>query len=388
MDGPPPALPSCARASRRRTQTYYAANGHIHFVLTRVTMFRTALAILAAVPCMILLLPAMVIGLVLRGLPLLVHLIAQRLEPSFVPWIEIMQFDPLLGWRPRPNLNTYYLATRDDVFKTATDNDGWPGQSTLDASRIVVIGDSVAFGYGVNTERSFSEVDPSLGVKAVGAPGYSMVQGVQLMEQLSSRLEGKLVVWFVFLGNDIHDNLRPHMQHYRAPFVRRRNGHWEIAQAHVSAERWECSQPIPDRLPMLAEFCVPGPISDRAYSACAFLIGRADSACREAGAQLVVVSIPPPVLLHPSGIARLTSMCHRPGQFDPTLPDQRISSLCQNLGVPFVAGQSIFKLSDYKHREGIHWNQRGHLRMAVLLRQLLHNGTYSHEGECNFSLAR
>jgi hypothetical protein len=218
-----------------------------------------------------------------------------------------------------------------------------------------------------------------------------MVQGVQLMEQLGSRLEGKIVVWFVCLENDIQDNVRPHMGHYRAPFVRRRNERWEITNAHLSSRRWDCSLTTPMWLPMLAEFCVPGPISDRAYSACGFLIGRADSICREAGAQLVVVSIPHAILLQPSGIARLASMCHRPEHFDPALPDQRISELCRNLTIPFVAGRSILQFTDYKHREDLHWNERGHRRMAALLRNLytsFHDDKYSREDKPHVTLVQ
>ena len=97
------------------------------------------------------------------------------------------------------------------MFRLVTDRDGWPGAGSLDDAKVVVIGDSFAFGYGVDTNRSFAALTPSLAVKAIAAPGYSMVQGVRLMEQLGERLRGKLVLWFIFLENDLQDNLAPEM---------------------------------------------------------------------------------------------------------------------------------------------------------------------------------
>jgi hypothetical protein len=36
-----------------------------------------------------------------------------------------------------------------------------------------------------------------------------------------------------------------------------------------------------------------------------------------------------------------------------------------------VAGMSYLTRRDYKRREGIHWNRRGHRRMAMILRTLV-----------------
>jgi hypothetical protein len=285
-----------------------------------------------------------------------------------------MVFDRRLGWKPRPNLDAYYLAERDDVFRILTDEEGWPGRRTLDESDVVVVGDSFAFGYGVDTRRSFAEIDAALSLKAIGAPGYSMVHGVLLMEQLVARLKGKLVVWFLYLENDLQDNLAPEMRGYRTPFVRsRREGGWEIVDRHVNPDPWRCSNL--DKRRLFPRLCVPGALADRTYAACDYLIERARSACNRAGAKLVVLTIPHPMQLTESGVAKLAALSGRPEPCDPNFPDRRIAECCQRHGVAMVAGKDHLSGADYKRREGIHWNEQGHRRVAKVLGAL--HGSFS-----------
>lgn len=334
-------------------------------------MARTLLAIAAAAVCMVLLVPAFAVAALMLGFASLVRVIGGLLEPRYVALMDLLVFDQALGWKPRPNLDTHYLAEHDDLFQIVTDNDGWAGRRSLEESDIVVIGDSFAFGYGVDTRKSFAEVDPTLRVKGVGAPGYSQVQGVLLMEQLGERLRGKLVVWFVYVENDLRDNLTPNMRTYRQPFVRPGEvpGEWEIARQHVSAEGWRCSKG-PSYNSMLARLCTPCPISDRAYSACEYLIAEGARLCAGIGAHLMVMTIPNPGLLTASGRATLAGLSGSHESFDENLPDRRIAAACQRHGVPMIPGKAYLSQRDYKRREGIHWNERGNHQVAKLLRQV------------------
>jgi hypothetical protein len=333
-------------------------------------MARVVIAVLAAGASLLLLAPAFAAAALFLMIASSARTIGRLLERPFVPWTELISFDPCLGWRPRPDLDTHYLADHDDVFRVVSDGEGWPGLRPLDDSRVVAIGDSFAFGYGVDAGRSFAEIDPGLPLKAVGAPGYSMVQGVLLMEQLAPRLNGKLVVWLIYMENDLQDNLAPEMRGYRSPFVRRDpvRGEWEIAADHLRPARWECS--FLDRRRLFPRFCVPGPLADRAYSACDYLIRRARVACDAAGAHLAVVTVPHPMQLSASGMRRLAALSGRPESCDGALPDRRIAESCRKHGVPILAGRDYLAAADYKAREGIHWNERGHRQMARLLRRL------------------
>ncbi len=315
-----------------------------------------------------LLLPALAAALALFLFAACVRTLGRLLEPRFVSWTELIAFDQKLGWKPRPALDTHYLADYDDVFRIVTDREGWPGRRSIEESPVVVIGDSFAFGYGMDTPRSFAELC-QVSVKAVGAPGYSMVHGVRLMEEFGSRLSGKLVVWFVYLENDLQDNLAPEMRGYRTPFVRPApRGGWEIVDDHVSPATWHSSRL--DRRRLFPTFCVPGPLADRAYAASDYLICRAHTACHGAGAHLVLVTVPHPIQLTAPGRVRLAALSGSPASCDATLPDRRIAESCQSRGIPMVPGAARLSFRHYKRREGIHWNARGHRRMATLLDEL------------------
>jgi hypothetical protein len=332
---------------------------------------RGFIAAAVLVPCLILLLPVLAAATALLLFVSTVRGLASLLERRFIQWPELLAFDRELGWKPRPNLDVHYLADGDDVFRVVTDREGWPGSRSIEESPLVVIGDSFAFGYGVDPERSFASQDRRMGIKAIGAPGYSMVQGVVLMEHFGPRLAGKLVVWMAYLENDLQDNLAPEMRRYRAPFVRPSASApdgWEIVDEHVGPHAWQCSNL--DRRRLFPSFCVPGPMADRAYSAADYLIGRAAAACRRAGAQLAIVTVPTPMQLTKDGMIRMGEFSGRPGECDVSLPDRHIAESCRRHGVPMVAGKDRLTWQDYKRREGIHWNERGHRRVAVVLREL------------------
>lgn len=333
-------------------------------------MLRFILSAALALPAAILLIPAFIAAGVLYLYASAARGLARLLEPRFVPWASLMAFDASLGWKPRPNLDARYLAERDDVFRVVTDKEGWPGTRSLDDSSVVVIGDSFAFGYGVDVGRSFADLSPAVPIKAVGAPGYSMVHSVMLMEQFAERLAGKLVVWFVCLENDLQDNLMPTMRTYRTPFVRAGRGTpgWTIVNQHVTAEPWRWSDGARQRI--LPTLCTLGPISDRAFDASDYLIGRGATQCRSVGASLVLVTIPDPTQLTDVGRARLAESSGDAASFDADLPDRRLAEICRRHGVPMIAGKGHLTASDYKPIEGLHWNRRGHRQMAGVLKEL------------------
>jgi hypothetical protein len=281
----------------------------------------------------------------------------------------LITFDPAIGWKPKENLDTHYLAERDDIFHIRTNFEGWPGKLSLDESQIVVFGDSFAFGYGIDTKASFAEIHPHLSIKAIAAPGYTMVQELLLMRQLSSQLHGRLVVWFIYLENDLYDNLMPNLRHYRAPFVRSPNAQstWEIVTSHLSPRKWDHAPPRRPYHSFLAQLCTPCPLSQHAYAACRFLIEEGHHACSQAGAQLVVMTIPDLRQLSQRGREYLSSLGVDAELYDANFPDQQIAEICRQSGVPFIAAKDYLSAQDYKAHEKIHWNERGHRRVAKIL---------------------
>jgi hypothetical protein len=74
--------------------------------------------------------------------------------------------------------------------------------------------------------------------------------------------------------------------------------------------------------------------------------------------------------LSAGGVATLAALSGNREQCDEELPDRRIAECCWKHGVAMIAGKGHLSLVDYKRREGIHWNERGHRRMAAVLDRL------------------
>jgi hypothetical protein len=297
--------------------------------------------------------------------------IVRWIEPAATPDNHIVEFAPVVGWRPRPRLKTY--ARADDVYRISTDADGWRGSISLDASEIVVFGDSFAFGHAASDRTFFAGADPSLHIKAIGADGYNLVQELIWMRRLSGRLAGKLIVWFIFLGNDIFESLQPCMEGYRTPFVRKNNlsGEWEIVTNHVDPSPWPSGFRYYESIFMeqFASMFTPGPAADRLFDACHYLFSEAHHTIDAAGGRLVILSVPSRRQLSDAGWNQIKTYLHNPASFDPDLPDKRLQSICRKLGIPFVAGKEHLDLDDYLENDA-HWNTKGHRRIANLLGHL------------------
>lgn len=332
---------------------------------------RNCLVFIATVFGMLLAIPIIVLGLPFWVTSVLTRTIVPLCEPKVIRWPQIFQFDRSLGWRAKANLNCHCLQDTDDVFHVMTDEHGWPAKESIADSEVVVFGDSHAFGYGVDQESSFFRLNPNMRIKAVGVPGYDLVHELLLMEQLSSQLKGKLVVWFVYIGNDLYDNLSPEVAGYRTPFVRQLNnsGEWEIVRSHLSPAKWTTSIGCQSRsiysmvLPSLHSETF---LAERAYSACGFLFEKGYEICRSAGSRLVVVSIPAPFALSQVQIDKARLRWPYLKNIDPDLPDRKIGAICDKLGIQFVPLKQYLNIHDYKTRDD-HWTEHGHQRVAEVL---------------------
>jgi len=295
--------------------------------------------------------------------------LSRRLQPRETPWEELVRFEPEVGWIPLPGLDTH--ARAGHLFHLSTDEEGWRGPTSLHDADIVVVGDSFAFGYGASDRDLFTEQVPGLSAKGVGANGYSMVQGLLWMERLGERLRDRTVVWIVYYGNDLYENLVPNQGRYRMPFVREsatgRND-WQVVTEHVGPEPWPFHR---DRWydQILAEICSRTFVSDRAFRACEYLIGRGRDLCREAGARLALVGNPDVDMVRPGGIAHLRERSSAPGTFDVGRPDRELASMCERLEVPFYALSSVLTVRDHLPWD-CHWSPQGHRKVARVLARI------------------
>ena len=285
-------------------------------------------------------------------------------------WEDVIEFVPQVGWRPKPNLDVHVRDFNSDAYHVTTGPDGWRGHHQLAEADVVAIGDSYAFGCGVDDADFFAHQDGDIRIKAVGSPAYSMVHCVLWMERLAPELRDKLVVWFVYHGNDLADNLHPALLHYRSPFARSNpeTGDWEIASAHVDQSRWTVNS-REGEMQAFIEICSPTHQSVRAFEACEFLIRRGAEVCRDAGARLVVVSIPDLSRVARLALARALEQSEHADHFDEDRPDRELKAISGRAGIPFVALRDHMDEADYLERD-FHWSPRGNRKVARLIEDL------------------
>lgn len=331
---------------------------------------RNLLAIIVSIFSLLLSAPMLIFGIPLWIISSLTRIVTYLIQPKCSPWRDLIEYEPTIGWKPMVNLDTHYVAVGNDICHIITDSQGWLGKNSLSESDIVVIGDSYAFGYGVDINDSFIKADPSLRIKAISSPGYNMVQELILMRQLSSQLAKKLVVWFICLQNDLHDNLIPDKPNfYRTPFVRNINGssEWEIVTSHVKSIKWPYSSLSRPYAPMFAKLCMEGPLSQHVYSACHFLIKEGRDICKEAGSPMVVMTIPTKDQLSQLGKKYIASYIKADAnEINLDYPDQMFGDICSKLGVHFYPAKNFLNLKEYKTHD-CHWTEQGNRQVAKFL---------------------
>jgi lysophospholipase L1-like esterase len=117
--------------------------------------------------------------------------------------------DPYLGFTYPPFFKTE-LITRDYRFMIETDEHGFRNRSPWpDRAEVVIVGDSMAYGYGVAKEQAWPTLlDDALPVSRVitlGMPGTVPQQYTRYFERFGAALHPKVLIYTIFAGNDISE---------------------------------------------------------------------------------------------------------------------------------------------------------------------------------------
>ncbi|HEY3354347.1 MAG TPA: SGNH/GDSL hydrolase family protein [Polyangia bacterium] len=133
--------------------------------------------------------------------------------------------DPLLGWRNRPGA-AGRIEAPDYACTVALDADGrriTAARPRQPSRRLIVAGDSVAFGYGVEADESFAArlqaAHPDVEVVNLAVVGYGTDQELlALRRELARPAPARpTTVLLAFYVNDLHDNLAVNRWGYRKP---------------------------------------------------------------------------------------------------------------------------------------------------------------------------
>lgn len=155
---------------------------------------------------------------------------------TFSPWIR----SDSLGFRLAPGISLRMQEAEYDV-EVATNSlgmrDDEPGPKT--GPRVLLLGDSFAMGYGVERGELFADrLEAELGVDVVnaGTGGYEIVHQARVLAELGPGLDPDLVVYALYLGNDLAQNdeweLGPDggLRSTKREYPVRRPGEWKLAR--------------------------------------------------------------------------------------------------------------------------------------------------------------
>ena len=145
--------------------------------------------------------------------------------PATVSLASFYRYDELLGWAQVPDQRGR-LRARDFNVSVVTDSSGLrDNETTVERAagrhRMLVLGDSYGWGWGVERSDRFSEILETRlsGWEVINAsvPGYSTDQQLLYLQQLGLRYEPDVVL-LLFYGNDHRGNLSDTQYGYNKPF--------------------------------------------------------------------------------------------------------------------------------------------------------------------------
>jgi lysophospholipase L1-like esterase len=149
---------------------------------------------------------------------LIIEIFVRFTFPSWAPRTGVItnfwRFDPAYGWSHVPDTKGYFSSygfnTNVEINPHGFRQREIPYKRNRMLCRILVVGDSYVWGYGVEQKEIFTsrmeEINPKLEVVNIGVSGYSTDQELLLFRDKGIKYQPDIVI-LVVSNNDFKDNL-------------------------------------------------------------------------------------------------------------------------------------------------------------------------------------
>lgn len=342
----------------------------------------------------------------------------------------LFRSDRDVGWICTPNVNERYFTPGSFDVRVICNSHGLRDSEKGYAKppetwRIEILGDSYAWGFGVENEEMVSTVLQNLIPNAetinFGVKGYSTLQEVLRLETEGLRYKPDLTLLF-FCRNDLEDNFddkemkrpalivtndnvlkirnRPVQRHYKSPIKQwfQRNSRVYLLSRYgikllkskrkekrrlgvIKSKHQLANVPSPNKKNggkiefSLAEIYAPPTINmERAWKAMSLLLARARNLAATDGGRLVVVYVAAKEAMDNEVF---TTEMEKAG-FDPDSelldwdrPSNNLGQICATLDIPYVNLTPVFRrhpkpFSLFLKKDG-HWSTAGHQLAAEIV---------------------
>jgi hypothetical protein len=122
---------------------------------------------------------------------------------------RLHRYSAVYGWELRPGARVNVDGHPTTINALGQRGAAHPAARTPGRRRLLMLGDSIAFGYGVGDEETFSARLEQAGFEVVNlaVPGYGTDQELLRLEREGGRWQGDAVVLHFCLENDFVDNV-------------------------------------------------------------------------------------------------------------------------------------------------------------------------------------
>ncbi len=149
------------------------------------------------------------------------------------------QIDSELGWRSIPD----YITTKNQI-RIKTNSLGFRSEEINQSKEhILILGDSVAFGNGVNDNETVSyfiqKKTAKYQVLNLAVPGYSIDQYYLTLKNNINKTNPKYIIVILFSGNDWFQTIQDNLWGTSKPFFKMENG--ELIKKNSKISMFSCS---------------------------------------------------------------------------------------------------------------------------------------------------
>lgn len=159
---------------------------------------------------------------------------------------ELHVYSERYGWTPRPGFVGLFRGRRTSINARGYRGPQYDFAPRPDARRVVVLGDSITFGYGVADDETFAHrLDarhPEVEVVNLAVEGYGTAQQLLKLEHEGLGYRPQLVLLNVCVENDAVDNWRASYLYdaaFRQPFFTHDGARLVLHDQHLTLRPWE-----------------------------------------------------------------------------------------------------------------------------------------------------